>query len=409
MVNTEIACQHGSDQHEFISNIMLTLIKMKRSNSMNITVIFTGGTIGSSVQQDFVSTDSQMPYCLLAMYEATQKKKGAAIPNFQTEAPYTTLSEYMDGSHLNQLIACIQKILARSCADAIDGIIITHGTDTLPYTAAALGMCFAYARIPIILVSSNYILDDPRANGLTNFTAAVAYIRNYNLTERKRMTSNDIQGTSCQPVSNDIQGTSCHSVFDDIQETSCQPVFDDVQRTMHHTILNQNPDTMFPPLPTSVGIAYCNTGSTPKIYNALGIYNHYPFDDSLYERPYDAYAEAIAPVLQECSVTSHFDTTCPVCFFQSMPGMQYYLPDDTRAVLIHAYHSGTINTKNPSLLALTEQAAQKRIPVYLTGISACSTDYDSKAVYESLGIIPLPEYSPLVAYMYLWYKYSRRD
>ena len=206
-------------------------------------------------------------------------------------------------------------------------------------------MCFAYAKVPILLVSSNYILDDPRANGLTNFTAAVDYITS-------------------------------------------------------------------PTLPTAVGISYCNTGSMPKIYNALGVYNHYPFDDSLYERPYDAYADAIAPVLQEFSdlrqTSVHFDTSCPVCFFQSMPGMQYYLPDDARAVLIYAYHSGTINTKNPSLLALAEQAAQKKIPVYLTGISASSTDYDSKAIYESLGIIPLPEYSPLVAYMYLWYKYSQK-
>ena len=311
---------------------------------MNITVIFTGGTIGSSVQQDFVSTDAQMPYRLLAMYEAEQKKKGAAIPSFRTQAPYTTLSEYMDGSHLNRLIACVQSLLTTDDPD-IDGIIITHGTDTLPFTAAALGMCFAYARIPILLVSSNYILDDPRANGLTNFTAAVDFITS-------------------------------------------------------------------PTLPTAVGIAYCNTGSTPKIYNALGVYNHYPFDDSLYERSYDAYADAIAPVLQEFSdlrqTSVHFDTTCPVCFFQSMPGMQYHLPDDARAVLIHAYHSGTINTKDASLLTLTGQAAQKKIPVYLTGISAESTDYDSKAVYESLGIIPLPEYSPLVAYMYLWYKYSQK-
>lgn len=268
---------------------------MKRSNSMNITVIFTGGTIGSSVQQDFVSTDAQMPYRLLAMYEAEQKKNGAAIPSFRTQAPYTTLSEYMDGSHLNRLIACVQSLLTTDDPD-IDGIIITHGTDTLPFTAAALGMCFAYAEIPILLVSSNYILDDPRANGLTNFTAAVDFITS-------------------------------------------------------------------PTLPTAVGIAYCNTGSTPKIYNALGVYNHYPFDDSLYERSYDAYADAIAPVLQEFSdlrqTSVHFDTTCPVCFFQAMPGMQYHLPDDARAVLIHAYHSGTINTKDASLLALTGQAAQK--------------------------------------------------
>ena len=337
---------------------------------MNITVIFTGGTIGSSVQQEFVSTDAQMPYRLLAMYEAEQKKKSAAIPNFRTQAPYTTLSEYMDGSHLNRLIACVHSLLTTDDPD-IDGIIITHGTDTLPFTAAALGMCFAYARIPILLVSSNYILDDPRANGLTNFAAAVDYIYDW-----KHAHSG--------------QGTAI--------ETPASP---DTTTAMY--------TPGFPILPTAVGISYCNTGSTPKIYNALGIYNHRPFDDSLYERPYDAYAEAIAPVLRKCSVVSHFETTCPVCFFQSMPGMQYYLPNDTRAVLIHAYHSGTINTKNPSLLALTERAAQKKIPIYLTGISASSTDYDSKAAYESLGIIPLPEYSPLVAYMYLWYKYSRRD
>ena len=40
---------------------------------MNITVIFTGGTIGSSVQQNFVSTDTQMPYRLLALYETELK------------------------------------------------------------------------------------------------------------------------------------------------------------------------------------------------------------------------------------------------------------------------------------------------------------------------------------------------
>ena len=40
---------------------------------MNITVIFTGGTIGSSVQQEFVSTDAQMPYRLLAMYESERE------------------------------------------------------------------------------------------------------------------------------------------------------------------------------------------------------------------------------------------------------------------------------------------------------------------------------------------------
>ena len=354
---------------------------------MNIAVIFTGGTIGSTIQDQYVSTDAQAPYRLLSMYGQSRNScLSKEAVDFTTYAPYTTLSEYLDGSHLNKLIACIRNVLATDT----DGIIVTHGTDTLPYTAAALGMIFAYAKVPIILVSSNYILDDPRANGLVNFATAVDYIRDWQ---------------TVYPAPAD-------------QKTASIPA------------------PVFQPLPTAVGISYCNTGSTPKIYNALGIYNHYPFDDSLYERPYNEYADAVAPVLEEfsgqCQTVSanqstddtatgsqntvvaadsyaYFDTASPVCFFQSMPGMQFDLPDDARAVLIHAYHSGTINTKNPSLLALTERAAQKKIPVYLTGISTESTDYDSKAVYESLGIIPLPEYSPLVAYMYLWYKYSRGD
>ncbi len=346
---------------------------------MNIAVIFTGGTIGSSIQQNYVSTDSQMPYRLLEMYNESQAKDNPDFPHFITVEPYTTLSEYMNGSHLNLLIARVQEQLTRE----IDGIIITHGTDTLPFTAAALGMCFAYAKIPILLVSSNYILDDPRANGLTNFTAAVDYIYDWKHTHSGQGTSNET------------------------------PVSPDTATAMY--------TPKFPILPTAVGIAYCNTGDSPKIYNALGIYNHRPFDDSLYERPYDAYAEAIAPVLRKCSVIgcfapdnictsgAFFNAACPVCFFQSMPGIRYHLPDGARAVLIRAYHSGTINTKSPSLLALAEQAAHKKIPIYLTGISAESTDYDSKAVYESLRIIPLPEYSPIVAYMYLWYRFSRND
>lgn len=363
---------------------------------MHIAVIFTGGTIGSTIQNQYVSTDTQAPYHLLSMYEQRQHSVSASTaitqPYFSTYAPYTTLSEYLDGSHLNKLIACIKDVLETDT----DGIIVTHGTDTLPFTAAALGMVFACAKVPIILVSSNYILDDPRANGLVNFTAAVDYISDWQ---------------TCH-----LAGTGYPAPADYKPASISAPTFQ--------------------PLPTAVGIAYCNTGSTPKIYNALGIYNHHPFDDSLYERPYAAYADAIEPVLQEFAVQlqavspnhctdnsaadsrtrlsasdsyAYFDTACPVCSLQSLPGMQYYLPEDARAVLIHAYHSGTVNTKNPSLLTLAKQAAEKNIPVYLTGISAYSTDYDSKAAYDSLGIIPLPEYSPLVAYMYLWYRFSRKD
>ena len=57
-------------------------------------------------------------------------------------------------------------------SEKYDGIIITHGTDTLQYTSAMLGYMFDDVSIPIVLVSSNYVLEDKRANGLINLSKA---------------------------------------------------------------------------------------------------------------------------------------------------------------------------------------------------------------------------------------------
>ncbi|MCL2213370.1 MAG: asparaginase domain-containing protein [Oscillospiraceae bacterium] len=60
---------------------------------------------------------------------------------------------------------------------AYNGVIITHGTDTLAYTAALLSVVLAHVKIPVVLVSSNAPLTSPRANGYTNFRDAVDFIR----------------------------------------------------------------------------------------------------------------------------------------------------------------------------------------------------------------------------------------
>ena len=142
---------------------------------MNIQVLFTGGTIGASVQGDYIRTDERAPYMLLSMYQKSQTKLGNAdcLPTFHTKTPYTLLSENLTGNTLNQLISS----LSESITNNYDGIIVTHGTDTLQYSAAALSILFETCNIPIVLVSSNYILDDPRANGLVNFSHAVDFIQ----------------------------------------------------------------------------------------------------------------------------------------------------------------------------------------------------------------------------------------
>lgn len=55
----------------------------------------------------------------------------------------------------------------------VEGIILTHGSDTIQYTASFLSCIEEFTHIPVMVVCSNYVLTDNRANGLRNFSAAV--------------------------------------------------------------------------------------------------------------------------------------------------------------------------------------------------------------------------------------------
>jgi L-asparaginase len=68
------------------------------------------------------------------------------------------------------------RALSRADLARYDGVIVTHGSDTLAYTAAALSFCFAHSPRPIVLTAANYPLEDPRSNGLRNFANAVELI-----------------------------------------------------------------------------------------------------------------------------------------------------------------------------------------------------------------------------------------
>jgi L-asparaginase len=60
-----------------------------------------------------------------------------------------------------------------------DGLLVTHGTDTLAYTACLLSLLFSTAELPVLLVSANRPLSDPASNGHENFAAAIAAVREH--------------------------------------------------------------------------------------------------------------------------------------------------------------------------------------------------------------------------------------
>ena len=135
---------------------------------MKILVIFTGGTIGSTLSDGWISPDADKKYQLIAKFREVSSSKA----EFDSLTPYTILSENLSARELNLLIDCVRDKLSRD----YDGIIVTHGTDTLPFTASALSLALGTDCLPVVLVSSNYPLEDSRANGLANFAAAVSFI-----------------------------------------------------------------------------------------------------------------------------------------------------------------------------------------------------------------------------------------
>lgn len=134
-----------------------------------IKVIFTGGTIGCLKSDGINQLEEKQPYKLLSYYEALENREEVS---FDTCCPFVMLSENLTGTKIKALCEFVRQ----SLTEAVDGIIITHGSDTLPYSAAALDLYLGNINLPVILVASNYPLEDERANGLENFRFAVETI-----------------------------------------------------------------------------------------------------------------------------------------------------------------------------------------------------------------------------------------
>lgn len=148
--------------------IWCCLHQVKEGDVLKILTILTGGTIGSTVKDNTV--DVQGFVCpVVDMYKAQVSDD----TEFSIISPMNILSENVSVNNWNCLLDCINQVDFK----AYDGIILTHGSDTLSFTSAVLGMCFAHINIPLVIVASDYPLEDERSNGLSNFISAVELIK----------------------------------------------------------------------------------------------------------------------------------------------------------------------------------------------------------------------------------------
>lgn len=333
---------------------------------MNIFTILTGGTIGSRINNNgFIASGSESSYRIIEMYN---KKYGIGC-NFTTCEPYNILSENITANHILLLVKTVKNAVN---AKKYDGIIITHGTDTLQYSAALLGYMLGDAGIPIVLVSSAYILDDDRANGLVNFNAAVNFIKR------------GVRAGVYVSYRND-------TVTDIVTDTDAVA---DRESALIHTGTR-----LQPPIPYSADIYSVNDGWFAKYYNGEIILN-------------PDYTNV--PGAKQSMLGYNYDyslsaESSQILYINPNVGMSYpKLSDEIKAILFGSYHSGTICT-DERLKNFTQEASERNIPMFLTGLPDSGSEYETVGEYRKLGIIPLRESSAISQYCKLWLAVSNNE
>ena len=300
---------------------------------MKITVIFTGGTIACSNNNGALSPDSANSFTLIDMYRSSGGKV-----EFEALSPYFILSENAGTEHWEQLFDCIRGVRGS------DGVIVTHGTDTLPYTAAYLGLRRGLCDVPVVLVSAAYPLSDSRSNGPDNFRGAVDFIRSG-------------VGKGVFVAYADAAGGNVR-----LHRASC----------------------VLPHLPFSDSVQSIRGNYFAEIAGGEVVLNPYFTEESFGD-------------FSQCRVNGR------VLWLRTHPGMVFPPVEGLKAVLLEGYHSGTLPTAREEFVSFCLGAEREGVPLFLTG-SEEGFDYESKQAFDELGINVLPPMSPTAAYAMLLLK-----
>ncbi|MBQ2875802.1 MAG: asparaginase [Clostridia bacterium] len=307
---------------------------------MKILFVFTGGTIGTTESGGVRSADPCKPYKIISAY----KSRYGIDFEYDTKEPYNELSENNTGLNISALVRCV----AESLSGGYDGIVVTHGTDTLQYSASALGYCLGSSTPPICLVSSNAPIEDESSNALINLRGAIRFI------EEKA-------------------GSGVFSVYS-----------------------NKG---------GSVNVHRGTRLIGPKAYSdaSYSIFGqiYASFDESFGYHKNAAYSER-ADDVEPFGCVSLSETNEATLVISPYPGMVYpKLPSGIKYVILNTYHSGTVNTKSEAAREFFLSAKEKGITVFATGIEE-GVSYESMSIFEELGITPVKNLSPIAAYMKLW-------
>ena len=130
-----------------------------------VSIVSTGGTIASRV--DYVTGGVHAAISSRDLLSIVPELSDIAAVD--AGILYSVFSENIDPEHWSEMA----RMVAEKVRDGAEGIVITHGTDTMGYSAAALSFALRGLPVPVILVGSQRSSDRPSSDAATNLVGAV--------------------------------------------------------------------------------------------------------------------------------------------------------------------------------------------------------------------------------------------
>jgi glutamyl-tRNA(Gln) amidotransferase subunit D len=144
-------------------------------NKKTIVILHTGGTIASRVDYETGAVGTTfLPEELISLFPELKDHA-----NVRSRLVKNMWSQDMRFVHYN----LIAKEIKKEIDSGVSGIIVSQGTDTLHYTAAALSFALENLNVPVLVVGAQRSSDRPSTDARDNLINAVYFISKSNFAD----------------------------------------------------------------------------------------------------------------------------------------------------------------------------------------------------------------------------------
>jgi glutamyl-tRNA(Gln) amidotransferase subunit D len=130
-----------------------------------VSIISTGGTIASRV--DYTTGGVRAAISSRDLLSIIPELSEIAV--IDADILFSIFSENMEPRHWSEMA----RRAAQKIGEGAEGVVITHGTDTMGYSSAALSFALQGLPVPVIFVGSQRSSDRPSSDAATNLLGSV--------------------------------------------------------------------------------------------------------------------------------------------------------------------------------------------------------------------------------------------